>query len=97
MKNAFMKWYSMHSISAKSVASVWIFLTGMWVSVPAFKDYVFGIYNALPHGLHAFIAGVVVPALIFWRTQRKTTVSSEVAPGTEGKTAAAASVTNDQL
>lgn len=89
--NSIKTFLSNHSISAKTVASAWLFLTGLWYAAPAFHDYVLNAYNALPKGIHGFIAGVVIPGLIFWRTQKRTTVSAEVAPG-QNATAAASAV-----
>ena len=82
--NAIKQWYGNHTITAHTVASAWVFLTGLWYFSPPFHDYVVGIYNGLPKNLHSLIAGVVVPALIYWRTQKKTTVTAEVAPGETG-------------
>lgn len=94
--NAFLaaikKFFANHSISAKSVSTAWVFVTGMWYFSPPFHDYVMNAYGSLPKGIHGIIAGVIVPALIFWRTQKKTTVSAEVAPGQSGVAAAEASV-----
>jgi hypothetical protein len=68
------QWLANHSLSSKTVATVWVFVVSMWYTQPAFHDYVLGIYNTLPKGLHGLIAGVVVPALIFWKSQKGITV-----------------------
>lgn len=92
--NKLKQWLANHSISAKTVASAWVFLTGMWYAAPAFHDYVMSAYSALPKGVHGFIAGVVVPALIFWKTQKRTTVMAEISPGETGTTEAVAVAAN---
>lgn len=84
---------SNHSISAKTASSAWLFLTGLFYMNPQFHDYVLSVFNNLPKGIHGFIAGAVVPALIFWRTQKRTTVTAEVAPGETGTAEAEATVT----
>lgn len=90
------QWLANHSISAKTVVTVWLFVSGLWAFSPQFKDYVYGIYAALPHGVHNFIAAVVIPGLIFWRTQKRTTVSAEVAPGASGAAAVVATSPKEQ-
>lgn len=60
-----------HSISAKTVASAWAAVTVLFYTSQPFHDYIMGGYNALPKGIHGFIAGVAVPALIFWKTQKQ--------------------------
>jgi len=90
--NFISQWLSNHSISAKSVASGWAFLTGLFYFSPQFHDYVMNAYSGLPKGIHGFIAGVAIPALIFWKTQKRTTITAEVAPGTTGIAEATATV-----
>lgn len=80
-----------HSISAQSVSGAWVFVVVVWATQPAFKDYVFAVYNDLPKGVHQFIAGVVIPALILWRSQRKGIAIAEAAPGEQGIAKASAS------
>lgn len=86
-------WLANHSISAKTAASGWLFVVGMFYAVPPFHDYVMNAYAGLPKGIHGFIASVVIPGLIFWKTQKRTTITAEVAPGESATAAAAATVT----
>lgn len=90
--DAIKKWLSNHSISAKTVASAWAFVTALFYINPQFHDYIMGAYNGLPKGIHGFMAGVAIPALIFWKTQKRTTVTAEVAPGQTGTAEASAIV-----
>lgn len=90
--NTINKWLSNHSISAKTVASAWAFVTTLFYLNPQFHDYIMGVYNGLPKGIHGFMAGVAIPALIFWKTQKRTTVTAEVSPGQTGTAAASAVV-----
>ena len=69
--NALKQWLSTHSITAKTFVSGWIFIDALFYTSPQFHDYVLNAYNALPAGLHGVIAGVLIPALIFWRTQKR--------------------------
>lgn len=87
------KWLANHSISAKSFITVWGFVVILWASNEQFRAYILGIYSALPHAVHNFIAGVAIPALILWRTQKRTTVTAEVIPGDSTTAAATAIVT----
>jgi len=62
-----------HNLTAKTVTSAWLFLCGLYAVSPAFKDYIVGAYNAFPHGMHQFIGCVLIPGLIFFRSQHKST------------------------
>lgn len=86
-------WFMAHSISAKTVSSVWLFLLGMYYASPPFHDYVYGAYNALPRGIHAFLAGVLIPGLIFWRTTHSTSVTATIEDGNAGVASVKASAT----
>jgi hypothetical protein len=66
----FKAWLASHKISAKTVAASWAFVTALYYSQPAFHNYVMNAYSHIPKGIHAFIAGVIVPALIFWKSQK---------------------------
>lgn len=68
--NTVKTWLAAHSITAKTVSAAWIFVTGMYYAQPAFHDFVTGAYAALPKGIHAVIAGILIPALIFWKSQK---------------------------
>jgi hypothetical protein len=61
-------WLSKHSISSKTIASVWLFIVAMFYAEPSFREYVKQAYTHLPLWLHGFIAGVVLPACLFWKT-----------------------------
>lgn len=50
--------------------AAWGIATILWATNPAFKNYVWGIYNQIPHGVHEFIAGVAIPVLAYWRATR---------------------------
>lgn len=82
------KWLTNHTLSAKTVTTGWLFAVLLWSTNTDFRGYVLGIYNALPHALHNFIAGVAVPALILWKTQKYTTSTATVMPGQTGATQA---------
>lgn len=88
--NAIKQWLANHSVSSQTVSAVWLFITGAFYTQPAFHDYVVGVYTALPKSIHGIIAGVVVPLLIFWRTQKRTTVTAELSPGETGVAKASA-------
>jgi len=95
--NAIPKFLANHSISAKTVASAWAFVTALFYISPQFHDYILAAYNGLPKGIHGFVAGVAIPALIFWRTQKRTTVTAEVSPGQSATAeATAVATTTDQ-
>jgi hypothetical protein len=84
----FKQWFANHTISAKTAITVWGFLVALWSTNDAFRGYLMGIYNAIPSGAHNFIAGVAIPALILWKTQRYTTSTATVMPGQTGATQA---------
>lgn len=89
------QWFANHSISAKSVASGWAFITALFYLNPQFHDYILSAYNGLPKGIHGFVAGVAIPALIFWKTQKRTTITAEIAPGESGTAVAQAAVAKE--
>lgn len=86
-------WLKAHSLSSRSVASGWIVVVLLYSNSPAFHDYVRDAYAALPHGLHSFVAGIVIPVAIFWRSTHTTTVTATVEDGSGQSAAAAASTT----
>ena len=88
-------WLKAHSISSKSVATAWLMVVFLYANNPAFHDYIVAAYAALPRGFHSFIAGIVVPVAIFWRTTHTTKVSAEVEDGAPGVVEASASATTD--
>lgn len=63
-------WAQAHSITSQSIAGAWVAATLVYANDPAFHDYVKNAYAALPHGLHSFVAGVVIPFAIFYRSRR---------------------------
>jgi hypothetical protein len=69
--NMLKQWFAAHTISAKSVAAAWVFVDALFYASQPFHDYVTNAYNALPKGVHGFLAGVIIPAFIFWRSQKK--------------------------
>ena len=73
------KWFASHSISTHTLASAWVAATALWYTNKDFKDYVWGIYVALPRSVHGVIAGVVIPALLYWQAKKHLTnqVSTE--------------------
>lgn len=91
--NAIKDWFMAHSVSAKTVSSAWLFLLGMYYASPPFHDYILDAYNALPRGVHAFLAGVLIPALIFWRTTHSTSVTATIEDGAAGTASVKASAT----
>lgn len=60
-----------HKLSAHTLAAIAAAATTLWATDPAFKDYVFGLYNAVPKGVHEFIVGVGIPVLVYWKSQKK--------------------------
>jgi hypothetical protein len=60
-----------HKISAKTTAAAWVFVTGLWAFSPDFRTYVLDVYAAIPHWAHNFIAGVIIPGLIFWKSRKE--------------------------
>jgi hypothetical protein len=96
MMQSISKWLANHSISAKTAITVWGFLTLLWSTNDQFRAYLMGIYTALPTAVHNLIAGIVIPVLILWRTQTRTTVTAEISPGQTGVAVgeATAGVTN---
>ena len=83
-------WLKAHSISSQSVAAVWVMATVLYNTNPDFAAYCGVIYRAIPHGLHSFLVGFVVPVAIFWRTTHTTKVSATVEDGTGQKAVAVA-------
>ena len=69
--DAIKNWFRSHSISAHTITSVWIAADALWYTNKDFKDYVWGIYIALPRPIHGIIAGVILPALIYWQARAK--------------------------
>jgi hypothetical protein len=67
----FKAWLAAHKITAHSLVAVWVFLTGLFASNPAFKSYVLSLYGKTPAFLHEFVAGVIVPAIIYYRSQKQ--------------------------
>ena len=82
-----------HKITAHSAASLWVVATLLYANNAAFHDYVMNAYSALPHGLHSFLVGIVIPIAIFWRTTHSTKVSAEIEDGSPGVVRASASAT----
>lgn len=82
-----------HSVSSQTIASAWVCAVLLYSNNPAFHDYIKNAYAALPHGLHSFIAGIVIPVAIFWRTTHTTKVSAEVEDSSGGSAAATAVAT----
>ena len=67
-----------HSISAKTFASAWLFIVGLWTFSSDFRGYFTAIYDALPKGVHHLLAGLVIPALVFWNSRRQLTASIDM-------------------
>lgn len=67
----FKAWLTAHKISAHSLVGVWLFLTGLFASNPEFKGYVLSLYAKTPGYVHEFVAGVIVPAIIYYRSQKQ--------------------------
>lgn len=82
----------LHSPTAQSLSAVWAALAILWATNSQFHDYLFGAFNALPKGMHAFVVGIIIPLCILWRTQRKNVAVAEAAPGEIGTASASASV-----
>ena len=85
-------WLKAHSITSQSVASAWVAAVLLYSNNPAFHDYVKNAYAALPKGFHSFVAGIVIPVAIFWRSTHTTTVTATVEDGS-GQSAKAVATT----
>lgn len=90
--NAIKAWLKAHSISSKTIAVAWINADLLYSNNRAFHDYVKNAYAALPHGLHSFLVGIVIPVAIFWRSTHTTRVTAEVEDGTPAVVQAKATV-----
>jgi len=77
-------WLRAHSITSQSIASAWIFFTVLYNTNPEFKSYCQSAYAMIPHGLHSFLVGFLVPVAIFWRSTHTTKVSAEIEDGAPG-------------
>ena len=86
--NTIKAWLKAHSISSQSVAAAWVMATVLYNTNPDFAAYCGQIYRAIPHGLHSFVVGFVVPIAIFWKSTHTTTVTATVEDGS-GQTATA--------
>ncbi len=71
--NAIKKWFLSHSINAHTFNSAWIAADALWYTNKDFKDYVWGVYVALPRPIHGIIAGVAVPVLVYWGVKKRFT------------------------
>lgn len=91
--NGIKQFFSNHTTLAKVVATTWVILTTLWGTNEAFRAYVLNVYAMTPKPIHNAITGIIVPLLILWKTQQRTTATAEIAPGEDGKAEASASVT----
>lgn len=64
-------WLQTHSISSHTIAVAWITATALWASDPAFKNYVWGIYAECPKSVHDFVAGILIPLLVYWQAKKR--------------------------
>jgi len=90
--NKLKAWLSAHSITSQTVASAWIGATFLYNTNPDFKNYCQNAYGMIPHGLHSFVVGIIVPVAIFWRSTHTTTVTATVEDGS-GQSAVASAAT----
>jgi len=90
--NVIKTWLKAHSITSQTAASLWIGATLLYNTNPDFKSYCQMLYGMIPHGLHSFVVGIIVPVAIFWRSTHVTTVTATVEDGS-GQSAAASAVT----
>lgn len=89
-------WLAAHSITSQSIASLWIGLTLLYDNDSNFHDYLQHAYASIPHGLHSFIVGIVIPLAIFWRSTHTTKVTAEIEDGSPAVVNASASVTTKE-
>lgn len=87
--NKIMEWLRAHSITSQTAASVWIGATLLYNTNPDFKAYLQQLYGMIPHGLHSFVVGIVVPVAIFWRSTHTTKATAEIEDGAPGVAVAA--------
>jgi hypothetical protein len=92
--NAIKQWLNAHSITSQSVAAAWVGATFLYNTNPDFKAYLQQLYGDIPHGLHSFVVGFVVPVAIFWRSTHTTKVTAEIEDGSPGVAQAAAASTS---
>lgn len=92
--NGIKAWLAAHSITSQSVASAWIAATFLYNTNPQFKAYLQTLYGDIPHGLHSFVVGIVVPVAIFWRSTHSTKVTAEIEDGAPGTAQVAAATTS---
>jgi hypothetical protein len=90
-------WLKAHSFSSKSVVTAWLAVVFLYGNNSAFHDYVMHAYTSIPHGLHSFVVGIVIPVAIFWRTTHSTKVSAEIEDGVPGVVKASASASTTDL
>ena len=69
--NTVKQFLSRYNISSHSMASGWVFVCGLYAISPEFRLYIIQVYNSTPHSIHQFVGCVVIPALIYWRAQKK--------------------------
>jgi hypothetical protein len=89
-------WLKAHSITSQTVASAWIGATFLYNTNPDFKSYCQTLYGMIPHGLHSFVVGIIVPVAIFWRSTHTTTVTATVEDGAGQSAAAVATTTSKE-
>lgn len=94
--NTIKQWLAAHSVTSQSAASAWIGATLLYDNNPEFHDYLQHAYASIPHGLHSFIVGIVIPVAIFWRSQHTTTVTATIEDGSPAVVQAAAAVTTKE-
>ena len=60
----FRDWLASYSITAKSIACVWVFLVVLYGENQAFHNYILTVFNRLPHFAQEFAEGIIIPIAI---------------------------------
>ena len=94
------QWFLNHKLDAHIFVVVWGILQGAYAESPAFhagvNAEVKNIYQALPKGIAGIIMTIVVPLILYWNTQKKTTATATISPGDTGTATATATAKDNQ-
>lgn len=78
--NKLKQWLSAHSKLTHSIVAGWGALTVLYATDPAFKAYILKLYGDTGPKMHEFIAGILIPLLLYWQSQKKSTSQGEDDP-----------------
>jgi hypothetical protein len=71
--NIIKKWLENHNISSHTITSVWGVACILWATSQPFKNYIYLEFQKTPRWLHEFVVGVLVPAALYFKSQKKNT------------------------